>query len=331
MTPGAPLRIIMPGGSGHIGRILARHFHDQGHSVTVICRHPCRAEWKVVQWNGCDLGPWALAIDGADVVINLAGRSVNCRYTAANRREIKNSRVFSTHVVGEAIARAGKPPRLWLNASTATIYRHSLDQEMDEITGQVGGEEADVPSTWRFSTDVAASWERTLFAADTPRTRRVAMRTSMVMSPEPGGAFDAFLRLVRMGFGGSAGSGQQWVSWIHDVDFVRAIEFLIARESMDGVVNVSSPYPVTNRDFMRGLRRAWCSSYIGVPATSWMLSIGAVFLRTEPELILKSRRVVPGRLVNAGFEFHFPNWRSASQDLVRRWRQMKYEEPQLAV
>lgn len=274
----------------------------------------------MVHWDGLELGPWADVLDGADVIINLAGRSVDCRYNAANQRAIKYSRIFTTALVGQAIARAARPPRLWMNASTATIYRHSLDRDMDEVSGELGGNEPNAPATWRFSIDVAKDWERTFFAAETPQTRKVALRSAIVMSPDAGGAFDSLLRLVRMGFGGRAGSGRQYISWIHDVDFIRALEFLIAREDLDSVVNIASPYPLPNREFMCNLRRAWCTSYVGIPSTEWMLEIGAIFLRTETELLLKSRRVVPGRLLEAGFEFHFPNWRGACQNLVARWR-----------
>jgi hypothetical protein len=317
-----PLRIVLPGGSGQIGQILARHFHEQGHSVTVIARHPKPAEWQIVSWDASTLGDWAGVVDGSDVVINLAGHTVNCRYNDANRRLIKNSRIFTTNLVGQAIARSSHPPRLWMNASTATIYRHALDRPMDEFTGELGGNEPNVPRKWRFSIDVATGWERTLFAADTPRTRRIALRSAMIMSPDRGGIFDALLGLVQWGLGGPAGSGRQYVSWIHDVDFIRAIEFLIAHEELNGPVNIASPFPMQNRYLMACLRRAWCTSYIGLPAPRWALTIGAVLLRTETELVLKSRRVIPRLLLNSGFEFHFPNWRGACQDLVQRWREL---------
>jgi uncharacterized protein len=323
MTPSGHLRIAIPGGSGHVGQILARHLHEHGHAVTVLSRHPKPAEWNTVLWNACDLDDWTQIIDGADVVINLAGRSVNCRYNAANRREIKNSRTITTGLIGQAIAQAAHPPSLWLNAATATIYRHALDRPMDETSGEIGEMDPRVPSKWNFSVDVATSWERALFAAETPQTRKVAMRSAIIMSPEPGGAFDTLLRVVRLGFGGTFASGQQFVSWIHDIDFVRAVDFLIAQEELSGVVNLSSPHPICNRDFLRGLRQAWCTRYIGIPASKWMLEAGAVFLRTETELILKSRRVVPARLLAAGFEFHFPNWRTAAHDLVHRWRELR--------
>jgi uncharacterized protein (TIGR01777 family) len=276
----------------------------------------------MVHWDGQELGPWAETLDGADVVINMAGRSVNCRYNAGNQRAIRYSRIFTTSLVGQAIARAARPPRLWMNASTATIYRHSLDRDMTEARNELGGDEPNLPSTWRFSIDVAKDWERSFFAAETPQTRKIALRSAIVMNPDTGGAFDMLLRMVRMGFGGRTGSGKQYVSWIHDVDFIRALEFLIAHEDFDGVVNIASPCPLPNREFMCCLRREWCTSYVGIPAAEWMLAIGAIFLRTETELVLKSRRVVPGRLLDANFEFHFPNWRGACQNLVARWRDL---------
>jgi uncharacterized protein (TIGR01777 family) len=290
--------------------------------VTVLARNPRPSDWKTVAWNAYEMGDWAEVFDGCDVVVNLAGRSVNCRYSAQNRREILTSRTISTALVGQAIAHATHPPWLWMNASTATIYRNSLDRPMDEVTGEIGGNEAGVPSKWRFSVEVARSWERALQAANVPKTRRIALRSAMTMSPDTGGVFDRLLRLVRLGWGGSAGSGRQYVSWIHDVDFVRAIEFLIAHEEFEGAVNICSPHPIANRKFMSCLRQAWCTSYVGISSPEWLLSLGAMLLRTEPELVLKSRRVVPARLLNAGFEFHFPNWRGACQDLVTRWREL---------
>lgn len=326
MAPTCPLRIVIPGGSGQLGTILARHFHECGHTVTVLSRHKRRTEWETVFWDGLELGKWVKCIDGADLVINLAGKSVNCRYTPGNRRAIMNSRTITTGLVGQAIAQASHPPRMWFNASTSTIYKHALDRVMDEAHGEIGETEPGVPASWSFSIDVATSWERTLWAANTPATRRVAMRCSMIMSPDCGGAFDHLLRMVRLGLGGRSGPGNQFVSWIHDVDFIRAIEFLISHDSLEGAVNICSPCPVTNRFFMRCLRQAWCTTYIGLPAPAWALSIGAFLAGTETELLLKSRRVVPGRLKQAGFEFHFPSWRSASHDLVHRWRNNRVNE-----
>lgn len=314
------MRIVIPGGTGHLGQLLSRHFHDQGHEVMILSRHPRTAPWQVMLWTRSEFDPWASALDGASVLINLVGRSVDCRYTATNRRQILESRVESTTVLGRAVARCSNPPRLWLNASTATIYRHALDRDMDEETGEFGGN--------GFSVQVAKAWEQALFDSDTPDTRKVAMRSAMVMSPKRGGAFQALLRLVRAGLGGSAGPGTQFVSWIHDQDFLRAIDFLIDVPELEGPINLASPYPIPNSEFMADLRDAW-GSLAGLNASPWMLEIGAFLLRTEAELILKSRRVVPGRLQDAGFVFEFPEWKSAAQDLVRRWRSRQPRSPKL--
>jgi uncharacterized protein len=309
-------RIVIPGGSGGVGQLLARHFHARGDQVTVLSRTPRPAPWSMIAWNGQDLGEWVEVIDGADVVINLAGRSVDCRYTAANRREIMESRVNSTRAVGKAVAQATRPPALWINASTATIYRHSLDRAMDEATGEIGGGEPDAPSTWKFSIDVATAWERAFLDADVPATRKVAIRCAIVMIPG-GGWLGKMVNLTRWGLGGAAGPGTQYMSWIHAADLVRAVEFLIARQDLDGCVNVCSPNPLPHREFMRALRKAY-GMPLGPPLAEWMLKIGTLLLRTETELVLKSRRVVPGRLLAAGFQFAYPDWPAAARDLVRR-------------
>jgi uncharacterized protein (TIGR01777 family) len=276
--------------------------------------------WQVVRWDGATLGDWTSSLEDADVVVNLSGRSVNCRYTLANRKAIKDSRVQTTRLLGQAMGGLVHPPRLWMNASTATIYRHALDRPMDEETGEIGGNERDVPRSWRFSIDVATGWEEAFFSAVTPQTRKIALRSAMVMSPDRGGIFSELLRLVRFGLGGTAGSGQQFVSWVHGEDFLRSIEYLIAHEEFEGgPVNIAAPNPLSNQEFMRALRQAW-GAPVGLPATRWVLEVGAFFLRTETELILKSRRVVPGRLLQAGLGFQFPNWPTAAEDLVSRWR-----------
>jgi uncharacterized protein (TIGR01777 family) len=301
-----------------VGTVLARHFHNQGNDVVIIARRAASAPWRSAVWDGATRGRWADEIDGADVVINLAGRNVNCRYTEANGREILDSRIQTTKLIGGAIARSQKPPALWMNMSTATIYRHSLDRAMDETTGELGGNEPGVPDTWKFSIKVATAWEDSFFSAKVDKTRKIALRSAMVMSPDHGGVFDTLLRLVRFGLGGASGSGKQFVSWIHDLDFVRAIDFLIENTQFDGVVNLCSPAPLPNSEFMAILRRAWGVG-VGLPASRWMLEFGALFLRTETELILKSRRVVPGRLLEHGFKFEFADWKEAARDLVERW------------
>lgn len=307
--------------------MLAREYRSRGHEVVILARHPAPSSAiRTVPWDGRTLGPWVAEIGDADVVINLAGRSVNCRYNRANREQIVNSRVDSTRIIGRAIGEGAKPPRLWLQASTATIYAHRYDQPNDEATGIIGGAEPDAPETWRFSIDVARAWEAALEDAQTPGTRKVAMRSAMTMSPDRGGIFDTLLGLVRKGLGGTCGDGRQFVSWVHERDFVRALDWLMGHEEISGPVNICSPNPIPNAEFMRELRRAWGNvggkwgSMVGLPASAWMLEVGAVFLRTETELILKSRRVIPGRLAAGGFEFEFPHWPEAAEELCRRSR-----------
>jgi uncharacterized protein (TIGR01777 family) len=315
---GVLMKIVIPGGSGKVGSLLSSAFHEHGHEVVVLSRQPAAAAWRVVSWDGVTLGDWASEIDGADVVINLAGRSVNCRYTAENRRAIIDSRIASTRVVGDAIARASRPPRVWLQSSTATIYAHTFGAPHDERSGRLGGQEADAPASWAFSIEVARGWEKALDLAVTPRTRKVALRSAMIMSTETGGILDTLLVLVRRGLGGPAGDGRQFISWIHQQDFISAIEWLIAHDDIDGIVNVASPNPLPNTDFMRILRHE-AGVPFGLPSTKWMLAIGAVFMRTETELILKSRRVIPGRLIDGGFVFRYPRWEEAAHDLVAAW------------
>ncbi len=315
------MKIVIPGGSGHIGTVLARAFQREGHEVVVLSRRSPPHPWGFVSWDGSTLGAWARELDGCDVVINLAGRSVDCRYTPAHRREILESRVGSTRVIGQAIADAARPPRVWLQASTATIYAHRYDVPNDETTGRMGGDEPDAPSAWKFSIDVAQAWERAFAEAVTPKTRKVALRSAMTMSPDRGGVFDTLLRLVRWGLGGKAGDGRQFMSWIHYEDFVSALGWIIDHEDLDGVVNVAAPHPLPNADFMRALRRAW-GTRVGLPTTTWMLEIGAPLIRTETELILKSRRVVPRRLLEHGFVFTHPLWPDAARDLCRQYTRL---------
>jgi uncharacterized protein (TIGR01777 family) len=320
------MKIVIPGGTGQVGTLLARAFVADGHEVVVLSRNPAKAPWRVVGWDAATVGAWASEIDGADVVINLAGRSVNCRYNPANRRLIQESRIQSTRAVGQAIAQAARPPRVWLQASTATIYAHRYDAPNDEATGILGGTEPGAPDTWRFSIDVAKRWEQAANEAVVPRTRTVLLRSALTLSPDPGGVFAVLLGLVRWGLGGANGDGRQYVSWIHDRDFIRSVNWLIDHADLEGPVNLAAPNPVPNAEFMRTLRAAWGTG-IGLPATKWMLEIGAFALRTETELILKSRRVVPGRLLQSGFRFQFPTWPEAAADLCRRWRELLVTSP----
>ena len=318
------LRIVIPGGSGNVGHMLARYFQEQGHHVTILTRGPYTANWQTVHWDGENFGPWIETLEAADVCINLAGRSVNCRYHEENRRAIYDSRIGTTRLLNQVIATLEQPPRVWLNASTATIYRHAIDRPMDEFTGELGGGEMisrhrRAPETWNFSIGVAKDWESAFFAAHTPRTRKVALRSAIVMSPIPGSAFAIYSNLVRMSLGGRQGNGRQFVSWVHETDFARAVEFLAYHEEIEGPVNIASPNPLPNRDFMRELRDAWGMPN-GLPAPRPLLAIAAAIMRTETELVLKSRRVIPGRLLQAGFEFQFPTWPQAVEDLVMQWK-----------
>jgi hypothetical protein len=314
------MKIVITGGTGQVGSVLARAFHKDGHEVIVFGRHVAKvAPWRAESWSLDDVSGWADKLDGSDVVINLAGRSVNCRYTPANRKEIIESRVNSVRAVAAAIAKLKLPPKAWLQASTATIYAHTYGPPNDEVTGKIGGHEASAPDTWRFSIEVATRWEAALDEARVPGTRKVKLRSAMVMSPDRGGIFDTLLGLVRRGLGGTSGDGRQYISWIHEADFVRSIYFLIEREDLDGAVNLASPNPLPNREFMAELRQAWRTK-IGLPASKWMLELGAVFLRTETELILKSRKVVPGRLLREGFRFAHPDWAEAARELCERWK-----------
>jgi uncharacterized protein (TIGR01777 family) len=313
------MKVVIPGGSGQVGQILARHFQARGHTVTIFSRIPQAAPWRVVCWDGATPGGWVADLENSDVCINLAGRSVNCRYTAMHRRAIYDSRIRTTRLLNEVVASIKHGPRLWINASTATIYRHALDRPMDESEGELGGNEPGVPDTWNFSIRVAKGWEEAFFSTPTPLTRKVAIRSALTLSPDRGGVFDVLLGLVRHGLGGRHGLGAQFVSWIHEADFVRAIDLLVDREEFTRVVNLASPNPLPNCDFMRGLREAW-GIRIGLPSPEWMIEIGTFLMRTESELVLKSRRVVPGRLLESGFQFRFPEWPAAARDLVARWR-----------
>ena len=328
------LRIVLPGGSGQVGRMLAGYLQQRGHHVTVLTRGPYSAPWQTVHWDAEQEGPWTEALEGADACINLAGRSVNCRYTAKNRKAIYDSRIRSTRLLNHVIGRLANPPRVWLNASAATIYRRAVNADgvdfaQDEATGVVSsqapsGKTEQLVKRWLkrqdFISRVAKDWEAAFFAGETPRTRKVALRSGIVLSPESGSVFAVLSNLVRAGLGGTQGKGRQFVSWIHETDYARAVEFLIAHEDLDGPFNMTAPNPLPNRAFMAALREAWDVPN-GLPAPSLFIHLGAFFLRTESELVLQSCCTVPGRLLDAGFALEYPEWPEAAVDLVRQWRQ----------
>ncbi len=314
-------KIILAGGSGYLGRVLAKAFLAKGWEVVVLTRGQAKAgKARFVQWDGKTMGDWAQELNGAEAVINLTGRSVNCRYTEENRRLILESRVFSTRVIGQAIGLCRQPPKVWLNASTATIYKNSFDKTMDE-NGEIAGTH---DAKDEFSVEVAQAWEKAFGEAVTPQTRKVAFRLAMVFGPEPGTVFRVLRKLVKLGLGGTLAGGKQYVSWIHQEDFVRGIEWLLAHEEFNGAVNLVAPGPVTNQEMMATLRRE-CGAPFGLPANRWMLEIGAFFMRTETELMLKSRKVVPGRLLKAGFEFQFQEFAGAVRDVENRIKEKSAE------
>ena len=310
-------RLAIAGGSGFLGHLLAAHFSDKGWDVVILTRNPVHrySHAREAQWDGKTMGPWSREVDGARAVINLAGRSVNCRYHARNRRAMMDSRTDSTRVLGEAIAACANPPQTWLNASTATIYRHTFGPPWDE-RGEIG---ATAEAKDAFSIEVATAWEHAFEAVETPQTRKVALRTAMVFGLDAAhnNVFRVLRRLARWGLGGRMGHGRQFVSWIHESDFCRAIEWILDHEEIKGVINVAAPNPLPNTEMMR-LFREICGVPFGLPAAAWMLELGAFFLRTETELIIKSRRVIPGKLLAGGFEFQFPEMKSAVRDLENR-------------
>ncbi|TNE91960.1 MAG: DUF1731 domain-containing protein, partial [Deltaproteobacteria bacterium] len=298
-------------------RMLRRGLEARGHEVVVLSRHadPARG---IVAWDGRSLGPWVDEIDGADAVINLTGRSVNCRYHEANLLEMMSSRVDSARVVGEAIARCERPPAVWLQASTATIYAHHFGPEPHDESGVLGGHEPDVPRYWARSTDIAKSWEAHCLAAETPHTRKVLLRSSYIMSADEDGIFDVLNWLVSWGLGGPVIGGHQMISWIHEHDLVRAILLIIEDERLSGPVNLAAPHPLSQGDAMRVLREARGVS-LALPIAHWMAKIGAVWLQTDVELIEKSRCVVSRKLDEAGFDFAYPEWSAAVDELLSRW------------
>jgi hypothetical protein len=306
-----PRRIVIPGGTGFLGRTLSAFFASRGHEVVILSRRAGSTDTaRIVEWDARTHGPWIAELEDAAAVINLAGRSVNCRYNEANRRAMMNSRTESTRVLGEAIATRDRPPPVWLNSSTATIYKHTHGEPHGE-DGAIG---ATPEAKDAFSVEVAKAWEAAFAEVRTPMTRKVTLRTAITLGRGEGGAYEIMRRMARLGLGGSNAGGRQYVSWIHVDDFCRAVGWLIDNEKAEGIYNLAAPNPVRNAEFNAAIRKA-VGIPVGLPATRWMLEIGAVFLRTETELIIKSRRVVPKRLLAEGFQFKFMRVEDALFDL----------------
>lgn len=297
-------KIVIAAGTGFLGKVLVEYFKTKAESITILTRGKSRTENNVrfIYWNAKTSGDWIHELENAEIIINLTGKSVDCRYTQKNKDLILNSRVTSTAILGEVISKCKNPPKTWLNPSTATIYRHSLDKEMD---GEIGT---------GFSVDVATSWEKTFFNQQTPKTRKVALRTAIVLGKK-GGALPPILNLTKIGLGGKQGNGNQKLSWIHEIDFARSIEFITKKPSIEGVINIVSPKPVTNSTFMKTLRRI-LKIPLGIPISKPILEFGARIIKTETELILKSRNVIPSKLINNGFQFLYPDIKPALISLI---------------
>lgn len=302
-------KIVIAGGTGFLGECLSRYFAQKGYEVIILSRNirTDRPPLSYQQWDGKTLGKWAQCLEGTEALINLTGKSVDCRYTTRNKKLIYSSRLEATKVLGLALAGCENPPKVWINAASATIYRHSLDTPMDEKKGELGE---------GFSVDVCKKWEQVFNNQQVPKTRKVILRIAIVLGYE-GGAFRPLKNLVKVGLGGKQGNGKQKFSWIHEQDFVRITDYVIKNENVEGVFNVSAPNPVSNMELMNLLRKTLKMPF-GLPSPNWLLKIGAVIIRTETELILKSRYVIPGKLIERSFKFDFPQLEDAVEDLIKK-------------
>ena len=296
--------IIISGGTGFLGQVLESYFSKKGYEIKILTRKPTKPNH--IHWNAKDLDQWTNALEGADILINLTGKSVDCRYTEENKKLIYDSRIDSTHTLGLAINLCERPPKIWFNSSTATIYRHSTDKEMTEELGEIGDD---------FSMNIAKSWEKAFYSITNPKTRKIALRTSIVMGKH-GGATEPLKKLVQFGLGGKQGSGNQKVSWIHETDFARAIEFLIKNKNLEGNFNLAVPKPTDNKTLMKNFRKVMNVPF-GVSHPEWLIKLGARLIGTEPELVLKSRNVIPERLTKNGFIFSHTDIELALENLLK--------------
>jgi len=295
-------KIIIAGGTGFLGKALEQYFLDMGNAVFILTRQPKAPNH--IKWDAANKGAWVDTIERADVLINLTGKSVDCRYTAKNKREILDSRINSTQILNEAVQQLEKPPSVWINAGSATIYDHAEEHLNTETNGIIGDD---------FSMNVCKQWEAEFFKVDIPEVRKIVIRTSIVLGTD-GGAYPKIKQITQLGLGGKQGKGTQKVSWIHTQDFCRAIQFLIENNNLSGEVNVTAPQPESNKSLMQLIRKKVNRSF-GLPQPAWLLSMGAWLLRTETELLLKSRNVYPEKLLNSGFTFGFPRLSLAVDDL----------------
>ena len=316
------MKIVIPGGTGFLGQMLINFFLTEKHDLVVLSRGGvCSSEARLVPWDGCTLGEWAREIDGADAVINLTGQSVKCIYTDKNLKILRDSRINSTQVIGQAIRQAQKPPATWIQMSSAAIYAHRLDASNDEEKGQIG-EEPNIPSTWKKIVQLVQEWEEALYSSQTDQTRKVAARCGVVMDLNPGGAFDIFLKLSRWGLGGPIADGKQMISWIHKADFINSIQFLLQNKNIKGPVNLCAPHPLAQKEFMKILRKIAGMNF-GLPAPKWAIELASYIMGIDSELLLKSRYVVPKVLLDNKFSFKFPNWQTAATNLYSIWTKNK--------
>lgn len=300
-------KIILAGGNGYLGSVLANYYRDLTEEIIILSRKSQTAvgNVKTLLWDGITEGEWKAEMEGADLLVNLCGKNVNCRYTDKNKKEIISSRVNPTKLLSQVIGNLVQPPKLWITITSATIYRHAEDRPQDEETGEIGN---------GFSIDVCKRWEEEFFSARTPHTRKIALRMGIVFGYADG-AFPRLLNLVKCGMGGKQGNGQQYVSWIHEQDAARCTEFLMDQEELNGIINCTAPEPLKNAILMKHIRESYGASF-GLPAPTWLLGLGAVVIGTEVELILKSRWVLPKRLIDNGYVFLFPKAEEAIQNIL---------------
>ncbi|MCP9770381.1 TIGR01777 family protein [Lacihabitans sp. LS3-19] len=298
------MKVVIAGGNGFLGNALEEHFIRKNNEVFILSRKPKKANH--IYWDARNLGPWSSAIENSDVLINLTGKSVDCRYTEKNKKEILNSRVLSTRILQSALEKAINPPKVWLNASSATIYIHAERLLMSEASGIIGDD---------FSMGICKIWEEAFFEKSSLKIRKIALRTSIVLGNN-GGALPKIKTICKIGLGGKNGSGKQKMSWIHVNDFCKAVDFLIEKENIFGSINITAPKPVSNEEFMKNVRELIGIGF-GLNTPVALLELASLLLRTETELLLKSRNVVPERLLKEGFEFEFPEIESALKDLIQ--------------
>jgi uncharacterized protein (TIGR01777 family) len=294
--------ILIAGGSGFLGSALSTYFKEKGYQTKILTRKVKNVD--DIYWDAKHLGDWIAEIEWADVLINMTGKSVNCRYTEKNKSLILSSRIDSTAILGKAIAQATNPPEVWLNASSGTTYIHSETESMTENNGIIGDD---------FSMNVCKKWEAEFFKHTYNQTRRVALRTTIVLG-NTGGAFPLMKRLCYFLMGGKQGNGKQFVSWIHIADFCKAVEFVIVKDALVGPVNIVAPAPIRNTDFMKALRKSVKVPF-GLGQPKWMLEIGSKIIGTETELLLKSRNVSADKLTDLGFKWDYGILGLAFQDL----------------